>query len=272
MMREKGDGTIINGIIYGEKIVDAALAAARRAPCRADVPVLGTIDTHGPWIARKPWIDIYSPGRYTGPFSSSGRQGISGFGPVRWVAASFRPPRTSSACARSTTPRQLPGQAARAVRRAAEVVGDLGSDDAAGHRDHGEEFFEDPPLWSRRLAPWLARARPADRPRPGPLPRRTIVGGGRRSVDLLADPCSDAVGRAPIATSRCASARAARAGASAAAGRDRRTLAVRVRACDADRSLEDPCRQDGAAVDRRSGRGSDDGGTSPRRSRSSAGC
>ena len=44
---------------------------------------LGTIDTHGPWIARKPWIDIYSPGPYKGPFTEYGTAKGLGFQPGR---------------------------------------------------------------------------------------------------------------------------------------------------------------------------------------------
>jgi arylsulfatase A-like enzyme len=69
MMREKNQ---INGIIYGKEIVDAALG---RLDAHREQPTylfFGTIDTHGPWIARKPWIDIYSPGPYRGPFQDFG--------------------------------------------------------------------------------------------------------------------------------------------------------------------------------------------------------
>jgi arylsulfatase A-like enzyme len=69
MMREKG---IINGILYGEHVLEHALA---RLAARKDEPLfffLGTVDTHGPWIARKPWIDRYSPG-YRGPFERFAR-------------------------------------------------------------------------------------------------------------------------------------------------------------------------------------------------------
>ncbi len=64
LMRETG---VPNGVIYGEKIVDAALS---RIDAHRDQPLylfLGTIDTHSPWIARHPWIDTYSPS-YSGPF------------------------------------------------------------------------------------------------------------------------------------------------------------------------------------------------------------
>ena len=64
MMREKG---IMNATLYG---ADVVAHAKERMTARKDEPFLqfiGTVDTHGPWIARKPWIDTYSPG-YRGPF------------------------------------------------------------------------------------------------------------------------------------------------------------------------------------------------------------
>jgi arylsulfatase A-like enzyme len=76
MMRETG---VENGIIYGQQIVDAALQKLDR---HRDAPAylfLGTIDTHGPWIARKPWIDVYSPGPYHGPFQEFGTAKDLGF-------------------------------------------------------------------------------------------------------------------------------------------------------------------------------------------------
>src|SRR6185369_4142045 len=69
MMRETG---VENGVIYGQQIVDAALAKFERHRSDPTYLFLGTIDTHGPWVARKPWIDIYSPGPYHGPFQEFG--------------------------------------------------------------------------------------------------------------------------------------------------------------------------------------------------------
>jgi arylsulfatase A-like enzyme len=69
MMREKGS---INGILYGAQVLDAALARLDELRERAAFLLIGTVDTHGPWIARKPWIDLYSPGPYKGPFQTHG--------------------------------------------------------------------------------------------------------------------------------------------------------------------------------------------------------
>nr|MBA3502898.1 sulfatase-like hydrolase/transferase [Deltaproteobacteria bacterium] len=89
MMREKG---VINGVIYGAQIVDAALGQLDKR--RADPTYLffGTIDTHGPWIARKPWIDIYSPGPYNGPFKDFGTAKDLGFKPGS-MGCSIIPPK-----------------------------------------------------------------------------------------------------------------------------------------------------------------------------------
>ena len=76
MMRETG---VENGIIYGQQIVDAALQKFDRHRGDPVYLFLGTIDTHGPWIARKPWIDIYSPGPYHGPFQEFGTARELGF-------------------------------------------------------------------------------------------------------------------------------------------------------------------------------------------------
>lgn len=76
MMRETG---VENGVIFGQQIVDAALAKLDRHRSDPAYLFLGTIDTHGPWIARKPWIDLYSPGRYRGPFQEYGTAKALGF-------------------------------------------------------------------------------------------------------------------------------------------------------------------------------------------------
>jgi arylsulfatase A-like enzyme len=76
MMRETG---VENGVIFGEKIVNAALQKLDRHRRDPTYLFLGTIDTHGPWIARKPWIEIYSPGPYHGPFQDYGTAKDLGF-------------------------------------------------------------------------------------------------------------------------------------------------------------------------------------------------
>lgn len=73
LMRDRmGESHFIIGTIYGKTLLDTALA---RVEARKDEPhllFLGTIDTHGPWIARQPWIDRYSSPDYRGPFQRHG--------------------------------------------------------------------------------------------------------------------------------------------------------------------------------------------------------
>ena len=70
MMREKG---VVNGVLYGADVVRAALARLDARKADPALLFLGTVDTHGPWIARKPWIDRYDgPKPYTGPFQHHG--------------------------------------------------------------------------------------------------------------------------------------------------------------------------------------------------------
>jgi arylsulfatase A-like enzyme len=76
MMRETG---VDNGVIFGQQIVDAALQKLDRHRRDPAYLFLGTIDTHSPWIARKPWIDEYSPGPYRGPFQQYGTAKDLGF-------------------------------------------------------------------------------------------------------------------------------------------------------------------------------------------------
>ncbi|HSK03393.1 MAG TPA: sulfatase, partial [Kofleriaceae bacterium] len=64
LMHEPG----ANHVVLGERIVTAALEHLDKHREDRAFQFLGTIDSHYPWIARKPWIDIYSPPPYDGPF------------------------------------------------------------------------------------------------------------------------------------------------------------------------------------------------------------
>ena len=88
MMRETG---VDNGIIYGDKILAAALGRLDANRDRATYLFFGTIDTHGPWIARKPWIDIYSPA-YHGPFQNFATAQDLGFKPGSMGCGIIPPP------------------------------------------------------------------------------------------------------------------------------------------------------------------------------------
>ena len=69
MMQELGK---TNYYIPGSRIVDAALGQLDALRAEPTFLFLGTIDTHGPYVARKPWIDRYDPGPYDGPFQRGG--------------------------------------------------------------------------------------------------------------------------------------------------------------------------------------------------------
>jgi arylsulfatase A-like enzyme len=90
MMREKG---VTNGVLYGDKIVAAALG---RLEAHRDAPTFlffGTVDSHSPWIARKPWIDRYSPEPYDGPFKVYGDPVALGFRKGSMGCSKIPPPK-----------------------------------------------------------------------------------------------------------------------------------------------------------------------------------
>lgn len=239
-----------NPVILGKTIVDLAL---KRFDAHRDQPTflfLGTIDNHSPWIARKPWIDLYSPGPYKGPFKELGT--AEGLGlRADSMGCSIIPPKEDIERMRAIydSANQLPGSRARPRRRPAEVVGDLGQDDARHHRRPRRRDVRGRPLRPRRLAARVARARAAARPRPGAVPGRHRDRRGRRGDRPRADdPRRDraaAVRRraGPVAAPRRPGARSGLAAAEL-------RVDVRVRARDARRALEDPRRPDRRGDDR----------------------
>jgi arylsulfatase A-like enzyme len=141
MMREKG---VINGVIYGATIVDAALGQLDRARTDPTYLFLGTIDTHGPWIARKPWIDIYSPGPYNGPFKEFGTAKDLGFKPGS-MGCSIIPPAADIERLRAIYDSAISYQD-KQLGRFIEQLRKWGIWDETMlliTADHGEEFFED---------------------------------------------------------------------------------------------------------------------------------
>lgn len=142
MMREKG---VTNGILYGVDILGAALTRLDARKAEPALLFLGTVDTHGPWIARKPWIDRYDgPAPYTGPFQRHGTMRELGIVAGKMGCSKVPPPRDVE---------RLRAIYDSAVSYHDERLGDLL---AALHRmgihdetmivitsDHGEELFED---------------------------------------------------------------------------------------------------------------------------------
>ncbi len=205
MMREKGDGTIINGIIYGEKIVDAALKQLDSHRTDPTYLFLGTIDTHGPWIARKPWIDIYSPGRYTGPFQEFGTAKDLGFRPGQ-MGCSIIPPPADIERLRAIYDSAISYQD-KQLGRFVEQLKSWGIWDQTMllvTADHGEEFFEESRCGhGGSLRDSLVRV-PLLVHDPPRFPGGTIVEEGAEAVDLLPT-ILDAVGAEPNPTVQGAS-------------------------------------------------------------------
>ncbi len=191
MMREKG---VINGVIYGATIVDAALKQLDRARTEPTYLFLGTIDTHGPWIARKPWIDIYSPGRYDGPFKDYGTSKELGF-KTGSMGCSIIPPPADIERLRAIYDSAISYQDQQ-LGRFVEQLRTWGIWDETMllvTADHGEEFFED-----RRcghggsLRDTLIRV-PLLVHDPARFPGGTIIDEGAEGVDVFAT-IADAMG------------------------------------------------------------------------------
>lgn len=183
MMRETG---VENGIIYGQKIVDAALGQLDKRRSDPTYLFLGTIDTHGPWIARKPWIDIYSPGPYSGPFQEFGTAKDLGFKPGS-MGCSIIPPKEDVERLRAIYDSAV-SYHDKQVGRLVDQLKSWGIWDQTMlviTADHGEELFED-----RRcghggsLRDSLTRV-PLLIHDPSRFPGGTIVDEGAEGVDLL---------------------------------------------------------------------------------------
>ncbi|MBL9015322.1 MAG: sulfatase [Myxococcales bacterium] len=195
MMREKG---IINGVIYGQTIVDAALGQLDKHRAEPTYLFFGTIDTHGPWIARKPWIDIYSPGPYDGPFKEFGTAKDLGFRPGE-MGCSIIPPKEDIERLRAIYDSAISYQDAQVGRLIAQLKswGIWDQTMLIITADHGEELFED-----RRcghggsLRDTLVRV-PLLIYDPARFPGGTIVDEGAEGVDLLPTILA-AVGAPPV--------------------------------------------------------------------------
>ena len=194
MMREKG---VINGVIYGNQIVDAALAQLDKHRAQPTYLFFGTIDTHGPWIARKPWIDIYSPGPYDGPFKQFGTAKELGFRKGR-MGCSIIPPQKDIERLRAIYDSAISYQD-RELGRFIEQLKDWGIWDQTMlviTADHGEEFFEDKRCGhGGSLRDSLIRV-PLLVHDPARFPGGTIIDEGAEGVDIMPT-MLDAVG-API--------------------------------------------------------------------------
>jgi arylsulfatase A-like enzyme len=183
MMRETG---VENGIIYGQQIVDAALQKLDRHRGDPAYLFMGTIDTHGPWIARRPWIDMYSPGPYRGPFQEFGTARELGFRPGS-MGCSIIPPPADVERLRAIYDSAVSYQDMQ-VGRLVKQLQSWGIWDQTMliiTADHGEELFED-----RRcghggsLRDSLTRV-PLLIHDPARFPGGTIVDEGAEGVDIM---------------------------------------------------------------------------------------
>ncbi len=199
MMREKG---VINGVLYGNTIVDAALGQLDKH--RADPTYLffGTVDCHGPWIARKPWIDIYSPGPYDGPFKEFGTAKDLGFKPGS-MGCSIIPPDKDVERLRAIYDSAISYQD-RELGRFVEQLKAWGIWDQTMlivTADHGEELFEDKRCGhGGSLRDTLIRV-PLLVHDPARFPAGTVVDEGAEGVDLLPT-MLDALGQPALDTAQ----------------------------------------------------------------------
>jgi arylsulfatase A-like enzyme len=182
LMHEPGS----SHVVVGKEIVDAVIKKLEKLKDNPTFLFMGTIDTHAVWTARKPWIDIYSPPPYSGPFTDRGDP----------VALGFRP--GSMGC--HVLPSNKDIERLRAIYDSAVSY----QDDQLGRlvaqlkswgiwdqtmlivtADHGEEFFEDMRCGhGGSLRDSLVRV-PLLIHDPARFPGGTIVEEGAEGVDLL---------------------------------------------------------------------------------------
>jgi arylsulfatase A-like enzyme len=183
LMREGG---VMNNFIPGQVIVDAALKAFDKHRADPAYLFLGTIDTHGPWVARKPWIDIYSPGPYHGPFQEFGTAKDLGITPTSMGCAIIPPPedieRLRAIYDSAVSYHDM--QVGRLVHQL-QAWGIWDQTMLIITADHGEELFEDKRCGhggslrdSLERVPLLVHD-------PSRFPAGTIVDEGAEGVDLM---------------------------------------------------------------------------------------
>ncbi len=199
MMRETG---IDNNLIYGKAIVDAALKRLDAHRSEPTYLFLGTIDTHGPWVARKPWIDIYSPGPYHGPFQDYGTAKDLGIHPDS-MGCAIIPPKEDIERLRAIYDSAI----SYIDNQVGRVVAQLKSWEIWDQTlliitaDHGEELFEDIRCGhGGSLRDSLVRV-PLLIHDPSRFPGGVVVDEGAEEVDLMPSILS-AIGATPPAAAQ----------------------------------------------------------------------
>ncbi len=196
LMRETG---VENNYIPGQKIVDTALASLDKHRDKPTYLFLGTIDTHGPWVARKPWIDIYSPPPYKGPFQEYGTAKDLGITPTS-MGCAIIPPKPDIDRLRAIYDSEVSyhdQQLGRFVKQL-QAWGIWDQTLLIVTADHGEEMFEDNRCGhGGSLRDSLLRV-PLLVHDPSRFPAGTIVDEGAECVDLMPTVLA-ALGRPPVA-------------------------------------------------------------------------
>jgi len=145
LMRERmGDSHLIIGTLYGKDVLGYALTRMAAHQPEPHLLFLGTIDNHGPWIARKPWIDRYSPASYRGPFQKHGT--MKELGIVRGqMGCSIVPPPDDIERLRAIYDSAISYQDERLGELvvALQQMGIYDQTMIIVTADHGEELFED---------------------------------------------------------------------------------------------------------------------------------
>jgi len=173
-------------VVLGEEIVNAVIKKIDKLKENPLFLFMGTIDTHAVWTARKPWIDIYSPPPYSGPFTERGDP----------VALGFRP--GSMGCHKLPSPKDI--ERLRAIydsavsyqdRELGRLVAQLKSwgiwDQTmlSVPANHGQEFFQGMSCGHGGSGRWSLIRVPLLIHDPSRFPGGTIVEEGAEGVDIL---------------------------------------------------------------------------------------
>src|SRR3569833_3839763 len=182
-MRETG---VVNNFIPGEKIVNAALGQLDKHRDGPTYLFLGTIDTHGPWVARKPKNDNNTPEPNKRPNQENDTTKDLGFMPGS-MGCSIIPPPADVERLRAIYDSAVSYHDQQVGRLVAQLKawGIWDQTMLIITADHGEELFEDQRCGhGGSLRDSLVRG-PLLIHDPARFPAGTIVDEGAEGVDLL---------------------------------------------------------------------------------------
>lgn len=194
LMRE---GKVPNDVLYGNVVTDLAI---KRFDAHRDKPTymfVGTVDNHSPWVARRPWVDLYSP-NYKGPFVDYGTAEGLGLRPDS-MGCSVIPPPADLERLRAIYDSEISYTDKQIGRLVAQLKtwGIWDQTMLLITADHGEELFEEQRCGhGGSLRETLLRV-PLLIHDPTRFPGGTIVEEGAECVDLLPT-ILNAVGAAPV--------------------------------------------------------------------------